>query len=286
MKTTIYAFSGTGNTEIVAQWLGESLQAQGAEVTLTRIEDVLKGKVSLSKADLIGIAHPIYGFDAPGIVDAFVDRLPPGGDRRTFVLKTAGGPSPSNDAASQTIIRRLERKGYVVFYDRLIAMPSNWAYTYPEALNRQLVRAAVLKTQHMAGEILSNQRRRARVGPLFHAAMRQIHLSEELGGRVFGRLLHTTNDCIRCAKCVKNCPVDNIYQQGDQIRFRWRCLWCMRCIYACPRQAIVPRLGKFCALKNGYDIHRVIQQAQSASDDTVTANLTGEFKAYLENIDA
>ncbi len=284
MKTTIYHFSGTGNTAIVAQWLAQSLQTWDVEVTLTGIEDVLKGKASLSEADLIGIAHPVYGFDAPGIVDAFVDRLPPGGGQRVFILKTAGGPSPSNNAAAQTIIRRLERKGYEVFYERLIAMPSNWAYAYPDALNAQLARTAVLKAQHMGDEILQGQERRPRVGPLLHAAMRLIHLGEELGGRVFGRLLHTTDACIHCARCVKNCPVDNIYQQGDRIRFRWRCLWCMRCIYDCPRQAIVPRLGKFCVLKNGYDIKRIVQQTQDGSIDKATPS--GAFKAYFDDINA
>lgn len=286
MKTTIYHFSGTGNTEIVAQWLAQTLQTWDVEVTLTGIEDVLKGKASLSEADLIGIAHPIYGFDAPGIVDTFVDRLPRGNGQRVFVLKTAGGPSPSNDAASQTIIRRLERKGYVVFYERLIAMPSNWAYAYPDALNTQLCHAALLKARHMGDEILGGQTRRRRPGPLFHIAMRLIHLSEELAARMFGRLLHTTDDCLRCGTCVKNCPVDNIYRQGDRIRFRWRCLWCMRCIYACPRQAIAPRMGKFCVLKNGYDIQRLVQQAQSTSGDADIANSTGAYKTYLENIDA
>ncbi len=285
MNVNIYYFSGTGNTEVVARLLADACQAQNAPATLTRIEDALKDKLPLRDGDLLGIAHPVYGFDAPSIVDRFVDALPPGAGQRVFILKTAGAPSPSNNAASQTIIRRLERKGYNVFYNRLIAMPSNWAISYSKAVNAQTYRAARRKVQHMCAEILNGQTRQIKTNPLAHAAVRLIHNSEEFGGRLFGRMLYTTEACVRCGKCVDNCPTGNIYRRDDKIKFGWRCMWCMRCIYACPRQAIVPRMSKFCVLKSGYDIDRLIKDIEALPEDDAGAP-NREFRDYFENIDA
>ncbi len=101
VQVTLLYFSGTGNTEAVANWIVEGLQRRGAQVQVARIEDVMRGRTALevSTSDMLGIGHPVYGFDAPGIVERLIERLPEGKGKATFIFKTAGDMLSVNAAA-------------------------------------------------------------------------------------------------------------------------------------------------------------------------------------------
>jgi len=115
MTTSIglYTFSGTGNTQVVAELLAKAFERYDADVEVARIEHVLQGQPRLEpKAyDLVGIGHPIHGFDVPRIVYDFVDALPPVESKRTFIFKTAGDFISVNNGASKTAIKRLQAQG-------------------------------------------------------------------------------------------------------------------------------------------------------------------------------
>jgi len=289
MKTEsvgIFYFSGTGNTEIVAELLEREFKRNGVVVERIGIEDVLKGKVQvdIQDKDLIGIGHPVYGFDAPRIVNDFIDLLPSADGKRAFIFKTAGDFASLNNGASKVAIGRLERKGYEVFYDRLICMPSNFGVKYVDELAKQLYDAALVKVEHMCVEILSGKERVRRFGPPAQAAMRLLHGGEELGARLFGKELHVSRTCIDCGRCIDHCPTDNIYRQDGKIKFGWNCLWCMRCIYACPKRAISPRFLEFCVLKGGYDIRSIVNDP-NIRGEYITRETEGYFKRFIRYID-
>jgi len=288
-SVAIYYFSGTGNTEIVSELLANALEERGASVDLVRMEDALQDAASISVAahDLIGVAHPVHGFDVPRIVYTFVDALPPGQETPTFVFKTAGGLEDINDNASASAIARLRRKGYDAFYDRLFCMASNWLVRTEDALAKRLYTAAVAKTAHMSEEVLAGEEREMRAGLLSAALAKAVSVGEAFGGRAFGRLLRVTDACIDCNTCIENCPVQNIRRQDGEITFGWDCLWCMRCIYGCPTQAISPRFMRFCVLKEGYHIRDLIADP-GVDEDTIAWGKTDyswKMKHYLQNVE-
>jgi ferredoxin len=45
-------------------------------------------------------------------------------------------------------------------------------------------------------------------------------------------------DCIKCMKCIKVCPVENIKMVDDRIVFDNYCECCLACIHLCPKEAI------------------------------------------------
>jgi len=62
MKTVvIYYFSGTGNTELVANMFKEEFPKHEYNVNLIKIEDVLKNNIliDINKYDLIGIGSQV-----------------------------------------------------------------------------------------------------------------------------------------------------------------------------------------------------------------------------------
>ncbi len=281
----MFYFSGTGNTEVVAGLLEEQFRESGLDVEARRMEDVLQSgaRVDVGSHDLIGIGHPVHGFGAPRIVYDFVDTLPPGEGVRAFIFKTAADFIALNNGASVGAIRQLRRKGYDVSYDRIICMPSNWAVGYDDELARQLCDTAVAKARHMCGEILAGKERLPSIGVIAGIFTRLIGMGEALGARCFGKELRVSEACIDCDTCVDNCPTENIHRQDGRIRFGWDCVWCMRCIYACPQQAISPRFSKFCVLKDGYDIHSIIDDP-TLNGKYVTQETQGYFRRFLRYV--
>lgn len=110
MKSVIiYYFSGTGNTELVTNMIREGLINCQYDVTVARIEDVIKNKLKIEpeKYDLIGVGCQVIGFGIPNIVRDFVNILPKAEDKKVFIFRTAGGVAPINYNASKPMIRKL-----------------------------------------------------------------------------------------------------------------------------------------------------------------------------------
>ena len=64
------------------------------------------------------------------------------------------------------------------------------------------------------------------------------------GGRFNGRFYKVKKDqCIKCLKCVNECPAKNISFKDGKFKFGGQCLMCQRCIMYCPKKAI--KVGMF-----------------------------------------
>ena len=279
----LYVFSGTGNTELVAGLLEQEFVRLGVEAHSARIEDILKGKadLDLSEQGIVGICHPIYGFDTPRIVYRFIDALPPGDGKRAFIVKSASDYILVNKPASWAAIRRLRKKGYDVFYDRIVCMSSNWWIKYPDVFTKQLWQATAGKAQSICREVLSGTTRLVKTNLLLLAFARLSGFGEDwMMARLFGRGLRVTDDCISCHKCVRNCPTETIRVEDGRIAFGWDCISCMRCVYDCPQGAIVPRLFRFTVVKGGYDVKGVLADPE-IDGDFVSEETRGYYRHFL-----
>ena len=61
---------------------------------------------------------------------------------------------------------------------------------------------------------------------------------EHWGGRLIGRGYKVTDKCIKCQKCVRECPTHNITFENGKLKFGKNCLICTRCSFHCPANAI------------------------------------------------
>jgi len=75
----IFYFSGTGNTWWAAQRLAEELEKYKFQTSTHSIEQVSQEKANdlIGQADLVGLGYPIYGSDAPLIMQDFCWSLSP-----------------------------------------------------------------------------------------------------------------------------------------------------------------------------------------------------------------
>lgn len=278
----ILYFSGTGNTAVVAGLLKDGL-VRSSQVEMIKIEDILQKKVEFTPAvyDLIGVGYPSYGFNVPGIVYDFVNQLGKDEKKDVFLFMTCAGPCYINDIASTGLKRKLKKLGYNVIYEKVFVMPANVIIQYREEIVKQLYNAAVKKTLAMAGD-LSCGKVSVRNAGILPMLLRWTYVWIERPWIKTIALDFTVNEsCIRCRKCVDNCPGRNISLRDNKIKFGINCAGCYRCVYNCPQRAISARIFKKAILKKGYDISKVIRD-DNIEGNFITKDTKGIFKSLYK----
>lgn len=264
----IFYFSGTGNAEIVANLVGDALKSKGSMIDVLKIEEVLKKNIQIAPETygMIGLGYTIHAWNAPRLVFDFIKALPAVKHKKVFLFKCSGDPFLRGGAT--TMIRgRLRKKGYEVFHEKLIVMPANVFIRFHERMEKQLYQTAQRRAATMAEDILS-EKVKLQENPLFARIWTQVFSSgESFGASFFGKSLRISQACTLCQICVKHCPTNNIFKEGQRITFGGKCVFCMRCIYKCPESAISPGFPfRVFALKGGYNIQPIINDPNIPGD--------------------
>lgn len=261
-KIGIFYFSGTGNTELVADIIRNKFAELDCMVDLIRMEDIRKAGLYLypDQYDYLGIGCPVIGFGTPRLAAEFIRDLPASDGKKTFLFRTAGGVAPVNYNASKPIIRKLEKKGYHVEYERIFSISSNWVVKFEDMIAQQLYVATKRKAELMCMEILNGKQRILRTGIRLRILMGMVRTISTGGLRFMGKDLFTDRSCTHCGLCIKNCPASNICERDGKIRFGNSCSSCMRCIYSCPHGAIRFRFLTFFPVKGGYNISETLSR--------------------------
>ncbi|SHO42995.1 hypothetical protein [Anaerocolumna xylanovorans] len=153
-------FSGTGGTALIAGNLEKIFLEKG--ILISKAELPLKGSLQY-EADLLLILYPVYAFNAPKLLEEWISSLPRGKKQRSSVISVSGGGEISpNTACRVRIIRQLEQKGFHVFYENMLVMPSNFMISYDDIVSAMLLRVLPLKAKNVAEEILSGKQRRTK----------------------------------------------------------------------------------------------------------------------------
>lgn len=255
-RTIIFYFSGTGNTKQVAHQFENQFKTLGHEVEVFFIESFFKQKVvpSLKGVSLMGMGHPVHAYDAPRIVDRFIEKLVLPSGLPIFIFKTAGDASILNSGASKHLMDRLKQKGGNVVHESLYVMPSNLMTRTPPSQVKQLSQIAMRSIAEHAQAIDKGLQYAIPANHFFRVFSRSIHFMESRWGtRWFGKSLRISSACTCCLTCIHACPMSNITFENHKIRFGSHCMWCMRCVYVCPVNAIKgSRWTNFLMIKGGY----------------------------------
>lgn len=269
MKSAIiYYFSGTGNTELVANMIKEELTNYKYNVSIMRIEDVLKKKleINIETYDLVGIGCQVIGFDVPNIVYNFINSIPKVSHKKVFIFRTAGGVAPINYNASKLMIRKFSEKGYEVFYERIFSISSNWIDKFDDIIIKKLYATTTKKVAIMCREVVNDKRRMLKTGIGLKVLMQGVMLITRWIFPVIGKDLKVTKSCSHCELCIRNCPTSNIYESNGKIKFKFSCCGCMRCVYSCPKTAINYRIFNFFRVPGGYNIKKILKEGINDSE--------------------
>jgi NAD-dependent dihydropyrimidine dehydrogenase PreA subunit len=236
MKTTIYYFTGTGNSLEVAKDLGALLAAEEPQpIAALRDQETVT-----PEGETIGLVFPVYDWNMPAIVERFIKRLDLTGVNYIFAVATCnflpGGALDRLDLLLRESGKKLSG-GFV------IRMPGNYLCLYganSERIQRWKFRRKDAAVKRIA-ELVSSGRE-ARIE---HPGL----LFDRLFAHKFYKEPNTINQCdqsfwvdpercTRCGICQKVCPVQNIEYVNGTPQWLHGCEQCFACIQLCPKEAI------------------------------------------------
>lgn len=267
MSTTIYYFSGTGNSLAVAGELAECLDTELISIVSAVSKDGI-----VTDSDQIGIVFPVYNHRIPFIVKRFAEKLREIGSKYVFAVCTYGdSPCISLEYLSGII----HKAGGNLAFGIGIKMPYN--YILPSKGISGLFRPFVMKeiSAQELDRLISGSREKFemicaavksnRVGSVevkhrgIEHAVGFLNLRETLQKSVWLKIggfrgktdlsyiecvqlmdhsFFSTDQCIRCGGCVRVCPTNNITMTDSGPRWNHRCEQCFACLQWCSKQAI------------------------------------------------
>ncbi len=235
----LFFFSGTGNTRWVAEQIA---QAIGEEQVF--IPDAIRDNkydYTIDDKETIGFCFPTHGWQPPRIVREFISKLKVE-SRYCWAVTTCG----DNMGETMTILNKdLAKVGLRASALFSVIMPESYVclpfmYTDTEEKEHQKIAKARQQLPHII-ECIRN--RRTGVEELEKGATPRLY-SYVIGGYFNAKMVtdkkFTVDEdvCIKCGKCVKVCPVDNIQGTPPEWIHNGRCTSCLACYHYCPTHAI------------------------------------------------
>jgi len=262
-KTLIVYFSGTGSTKRVAETFRELFDARAiyAEVypldlsvqnaPTTEWDDVIRD------TKLLLVVYAVHAFDAPVPIYDWIEDLPFGNEIPTVVIAVSGGGNIwPNTLCRASCIKALEEKGYEVFYEEMLVMPSNFMIKTNDDLSMWLLKTIPVKAGRIIDDAIAGKRHRT--GFVFGGKfIRSISRMEKNWAELFGLALMVSGSCDGCGWCAENCPRNNIEVVDGRPVFSNQCMICMRCVYGCSLKAIYSDRYQYCILKDGYSLEMI-----------------------------
>ncbi len=246
MKILILYFSGTGNTQKIAELYSKAFKECGDEVITETLPDA-ENKISalnLNEFDLIGFGYPIHAFNAPANVLKLAEKIPLLKEQKNaFVFKTSGEPVRMSDVSSLKLIKILKKRNISVTNEYQYVMPYNIIFRHSDEMAYRMWDVAQKIVPLDCREIKNGVPKKAK--RMFMGGFLAWFLRiEHWGARFNGKRYKVSSDCVHCGLCARTCPANNITLAPDgKIKFGKNCLMCMRCSFTCPKNAI--KIGLF-----------------------------------------
>ncbi len=245
MKTiAIIYFSPTGNTAFLAKHLSSMIDGSKLyNIHDSAIEEICEEEVVVMSS--------IHAFSVSKIITKYIDDLLQFRKRSKIHIISVGCTTASiNDAASIPIQRIVEKYNVPIGIDRVLAMPLTLVYKFPLETGKKHIVDSLKQLGSIKEDIYNDVIDNRKVSKV-SKGLRYINVIERNAARLFGLELYASKECIKCSKCINECPTKNIrYNKLRNIKVSTKCMLCLNCIYTCPVNAMKPRVSRFIPLKS------------------------------------
>lgn len=241
METTIYFFTGTGNSLKIAKFLAERL----GDCKLVPIAKVWQMERVESVSKNVGFIFPLYYFGLPKIVYDFMEKLSP--DRSYYFFTVITSAEDKIELPFLQINNMLKVKGKKLSAGFIINMPNNYVLgprsdghdVSSEAYKKRLFDSMPEEIQLISENIKKKQVNISE--NIFEKVIdRHISVSDTFRDEVneMDKSFYVTDSCSNCGICEKACPVSNIRLINGVPEWQHKCQLCLACINFCPERAI------------------------------------------------
>lgn len=233
MNTTIYYFSGTGNSLKVAKDLSEQLDD-------AQIKKISNKNVSFYKdtqSEKIGFVFPVYFFSIPVMLKNFIENLQISKDAYVFAVATYGG---SIGAPFKELRTLLNQKNIPLSAEFAIKMPGNYQLLYdPVSLDEQakLFKNEQEQISSIVTAVKASQHVNYGVNPLINVLTKPLY-SMLFKPKEKDKNFWTDEKCNGCGVCSKVCPANNIVMKKGKPDWQHQCEACVACLQWCPQKSI------------------------------------------------
>lgn len=246
-RISMFYFSGTGNTKYAIETLSANMSELGWESKAIYIEQITTEETQriIDSSDVVIIGYPIYCSDMPDIMRDFLNDLKPVGTKQLGIICTQLMFSGDGSSFEK---KRLERLGFKMIWGYQLNMfncmtikgsPFRHSKGYEEN-QRKLVK--INKKLKTIAQTIDQGNKRIGDNTVLH------HLLGLSQRPAYRHMSHSSSQyfscredkCVKCQKCVRNCPKNAIEFSDGKISFAHpdRCIGCLRCYNFCPMDAI------------------------------------------------
>jgi ferredoxin len=234
--STIYWFSGTGNSYAVARDVAAGI----GDARLVPVASL--APESRTAEGVVGIVCPVYFYGLPRIVRNFIRRLDLSRTEYAFAVLTSGGFPGRAPAQAAKLLRESGRAPDAVY---AVTLPGNYIAMY-SAPSAEASRRMASDARSLSAQIAKDVKTRssasvARPNPagpasaLFSATLGRWFASSSA---TQDRRFRATSACTACGLCVRVCPAANVELTDGRPRWLGHCEQCFACIHWCPAEAI------------------------------------------------
>jgi len=234
MTTTLYAYTGTGNSLWAAQTLAASL-GDAEVVGMARHPD---GPVRPT-ADAVGLVFPVHMWGSPRRPLELGRRLELAPAAYLFAVAVNAGQ------VSRTLVQlseELSARGLRLYAGYSLEMPSNYIPWGGPGPAEEMERRFAAAREKLAG--IAERTARRDPGPIERGPLWQRVVFTGLHKLSFGqvptmdRSFFADERCNGCGVCVRVCPAQNVRIVDGKPRWSGRCEQCLACLQWCPAKAL------------------------------------------------
>ncbi|WP_099466885.1 EFR1 family ferrodoxin [Konateibacter massiliensis] len=235
MRTILFYFTGTGNSYYIAS----ELASLARDKDVMQIDSLLNYKeYDLNDYKRIGFVLPVYYNHLPQICIDFIKGMDLKNICNVFFIASYSG----NTGFVFENFRDITSFRDKTIQEYKVKMPGNYILEYgafPQKLQTLILNQAKIKIKKINEDMHSNNLQKKLIKANLISRLYKTHSLKKIENfSILGQGFYANDRCIKCLKCIKNCPGKNISIFENELNWGSSCKQCMRCIQICPEEAV------------------------------------------------